>query len=117
MPRNHHHRMSTGRRPSQARRRLVVDYKRRREVLLLQRAEKCHTSKAAVERVAREIMDNLKFGLRLQRKAVEALQVASEDHLHGLFKQASLLAAHAGRTTVMKIDMELIRKLEKVRNE
>ncbi len=102
--------MSTGRRLGQARRRLVVriDSKRLREVRLLHQAEKCHTSKAAVERVTREIMDNLKFDMRIQPKAVEAIQVASEDHLHRLFKQARLLAAHAGRVTVMKRDVELI---------
>jgi histone H3/H4 len=116
MPRNHHWK-STGRRASQARRIVRIDNKRLREVRRLHKTEKCLTSKAAVERVARELMDNLKFDMRLQRKAVEAIQVAAEDHLHGLFKQARLLAAHAGRVTVMKRDVELIKKLDKIRNE
>ena len=92
-----------------------TDVKRLAEIRRLQKSEKCHTSKAAVERVTREIMETLKHGLRLAPAAVEAIQVASEDYLHELYQQASSLAKHAGRKTVKKEDLDMVKELGMIR--
>jgi histone H3/H4 len=91
------------------------NFKRLAEVRRLQKSETCHTSKAAIERVTREIMATLKHGMRIKPAAIEAIQVASEDYLHELFQQADILAAHAGRKTIQKRDLNMVKKLGKIR--
>jgi len=92
-----------------------IDVKRLAEIRRLQKSEKCHTSKAAIERVARETMLMFKPGMRLRQETVEALQVASEDYLHKLFQQADVVAAHAGRITITPGDLDLVKKLDEIR--
>ena len=91
------------------------NFKRLVEVRRLQQAEKCLIPKAAVKRVTREIMATLKHDIRIKSNAVEAIQVAAEDDLHKLFQQTDMLAAHAGRKTIKKADMDMATKLEAVR--
>jgi histone H3/H4 len=108
---------SIGHRPVAAQNTFVFspNPKRLRELRLLQRSEKCLTSKAAVKRVTREIMQGLnKHDMNLRSNVAEAIQTASEDYLHTLFEKAALLAAHAGRTTVMKKDLDLLTKLSQM---
>ncbi len=91
------------------------NFKRLVEVRRLQKSEKFLIPKAAVERVTREIMATLKHYIRIKPNAIEAIQVASEDYLHKLFQQADMLAAHAGRKTIKKADMDMANKLDAVR--
>ena len=86
------------------------------EMRKLQKVEECHTSKAAFRRLIREEMANWKPGMLVKPEAVEAVQVASEDHLHRLFQGAAACAAHMGRKTITVGDFELIGKLDKIRN-
>ncbi len=90
--------------------------KRNGRMRMLQKSEKCHTSKAAIERLIRDELVSLKHGLRLQPKAIEAVQTACEDDLHRLFLAAAAIAAHAGRKTIQPADFKLIAYLETVRN-
>ena len=50
-------------------------------------------------------------GYRFSLRGISALHVASEDYLVGLFEDSYLCALHAKRTTLMKKDMTLARKL------
>jgi histone H3/H4 len=80
----------------------------------LQKPQGYLTSTAAFSRITREVMAELKHGLRLQPAAVEAIQTASEDYLHKLFRKASTLAAHAGRTLVTAEDIALVKTLDDI---
>jgi histone H3/H4 len=95
---------------------LKLNHKRLHEIRRLQKSEKCHTSKAAVERLIRDELVSLKHGLRLQPTAVEVVQTACEDYLDKEFKMAAAIAAHAGRDTIQPADFKLIADLEKIRN-
>ena len=50
-------------------------------------------------------------GIRFSLRGIAALHVASEDYLVGLFEDSLLCALHAKRTTLMKKDINLARKL------
>ena len=54
--------------------------------------------------------------LRFQSQALQALQEATEAYLVGLFEDTNLCAIHAKRSTVMKKDMELARRIRGDRN-
>ena len=47
--------------------------------------------------------------------AFEALQVAAEDHLVGLFEDANLEAIHAKRTTIQPKDFQMARRIKEGR--
>ena len=65
------------------------------------------------QRLIREIIQEQKFktDVRFQTTAIFALQEASEAYLVWLFEDANLCAIHAGRVTIMPIDMQLARRL------
>ena len=86
--------------------------KRLAEVRKLQKSVEFITSTAAFGRITREVMATFKHGLRLQPKATEAIQTASEDFLHKLFRQAECLAAHAGRNTITVEDLQMVKTLK-----
>ena len=100
--------------PRQNGRNFTVNRKRLAELRRLQKSEKSTTSKAAFARITREIMDGYKHGLRLKSDTVDAIQTASEDYLHKLFKKAAVLAAHAGRTTITRDDLDLVKTLDEI---
>ena len=50
-------------------------------------------------------------GIRFSLRGIATLHVASEDYLVGLFEDSLLCALHAKRTTLMKKDINLARKL------
>ena len=54
--------------------------------------------------------------LRFQSQSLQALQEATEAYLVGLFEDTNLCAIHAKRSTVMKKDMELARRIRGDRN-
>jgi len=53
---------------------------------------------------------------RYQALAVEALQVASEEHLVKLFEDTNLCAIHGKRVTIMVKDLQLARRIRGERN-
>ena len=67
------------------------------------------------QRVVREIVyeegkkRNLTFQLRMQSRALLALQEAVEGYLVDLFRDSQFAAAHAKRVTVEPCDLQLVR--------
>jgi len=59
----------------------------------------------------REIAQDVRGEFRFRAEALEALQIAAEDYLVGLFEDANLLAIHARRVTIMPRDMQLARRI------
>ena len=58
-------------------------------------------------RLAREILNECNTRLRIQAKAISALQEATEAYLVDLFNDANLCAIHAKRVTLQLKDMQL----------
>ena len=82
-----------------------------REIRRYQKTTKLLMRKVPFQRVVREIAQDFKRDIRFQANAMLALQEASEAYLVGLFEDSNLCAIHAKRVTVMKVDMELARKI------
>ena len=59
----------------------------------------------------RKIVKKMIHPKRVTKKAIHAILEAVVDWLPGVFRHAVLVAAHAGRTTVMKKDLQLVRKI------
>ena len=45
------------------------------------------------------------------RRAIQALQEATESHLVGIFEDTNLCAIHAKRVTIMPRDMQLAKRI------
>jgi len=67
--------------------------------------------KLAFQRFAREIALSINPSLRFHKASVYALQVASEDYLIDIFKEANACADHANRCTIMLKDMSLAMRI------
>lgn len=65
----------------------------------------------ALRHVSAEVPAFRNNGLRWGRTAVEAMQVAVEKYLTGLFEDTGLCALHTARVTIFKKDMELARRI------
>ena len=63
------------------------------------------------QRLVREIIQDLRDGIRFQTTALLALQEASEAYLVGLLEDSNLCAIHAKRVTIMPRDIQLARRL------
>ena len=74
---------------------------------------KLDITKKSFSNLVYEITETMfpKQGYRFSLRGISALHVASEDYLVGLFEDSYLCALHAKRTTLMKKDMTLARKL------
>ncbi|XP_015515388.1 histone H3.3-like isoform X3 [Neodiprion virginianus] len=84
------------------------------EIRFLQKTTKLLIPKLPFARLVREIMLDLFPRLeinRIQAKALEALQEASEMYLVQFFEDAILLSLHAKRVTLFPTDMRLVRRL------
>lgn len=66
--------------------------------------------------MVKEISEGLMPGLRFQSQAILALQEATEAYIVTLFEDTNLCAIHAKRSTVMKKDMVLARRIRGDRN-
>ncbi len=95
-----------------------IDHKALGEIRRLQQeTEKPMCAKEAFKRVVHEVMDDVKSGMRIQKKALHMLQsVAEDDFLHKHFEQAACLAAHAGRNTITTDDTAMIKELDRIRD-
>jgi histone H3 len=82
-----------------------------REIRRYQRGTNLLIRKLPFQRLVREIAGDFASDLRFQSTAVEALQVAAEAYLVGLFEDTQLCAIHAGRVTIMPKDMSLARRI------
>jgi histone H3/H4 len=70
-------------------------------------------SKLPFQRLVRDIVSNYSTDepFRFTPQALQALHVASEDYLVGLFEDSYLCALHAKRVTLMRKDMNLARRI------
>ena len=87
-----------------------------REIRRYQKTTKLLLLKDPFSRIVREIAQDFKKDLRFQSNAVLALQESSEAYLTGLFEDANSFAIHAKRVTIMKKDMDLVRRIRGERN-
>ena len=62
-------------------------------------------------RLVREISMEINPDLRFNSEAIQALQVAAEDHMIRTFELTNLLANHGKRTTIMVKDIQLSQRL------
>lgn len=84
-----------------------------REIRTEQKSIKLAIPKRCFQRVVREIVQEKKGGeqTRFQKSAMEALQVASEDYLIRLFKDAGMLGLFSGRLSIFAKDLQMARYL------
>ncbi len=82
-----------------------------RDIRRYQKSTVLLIQKMPFQRLVREIAQFVRFDLRFQGSAIEALQEASEAYLVSLFEDANLCAIHAKRVTILPRDMHLARRL------
>lgn len=82
-----------------------------REIKRYQKATEPLLPRAPFQRLVRSVCQGIDGQLRFASQALLALQEASEAYLTGLFEDANLCAIHAKRSTVMKKDLELARRI------
>ena len=84
----------------------------RREIIKLQKSTKSMIRKAPFDRLVRECaQDQSRSELRFQKKAIEALQDATEAYADQLFQDCTAVAANSNRVTVYPKDMTLVRRM------
>jgi len=82
-----------------------------REIRRYQKSVRNLMPRAPFARLVRRIAGELNGDLRMQARALMALQEAAESYLTGLFEDTQLCALHAKRVTVMPKDMHLARRI------
>ena len=87
-----------------------------REIKRYQKSMDMLLPRAPFQRLVRSIVSDMDHELRFQSHALVALQEATEAYIVGVFEDTNLCAIHAKRSTVMKKDMELARRIRGDRN-
>lgn len=64
-----------------------------------------------MQRLIRELANEMSSNARFTPKALEAIQESTEAHLTETFRKANRLAIHADRVTVTPVDIELVATL------
>uniref|UniRef100_A0A0N4ZT55 Histone H3 n=1 Tax=Parastrongyloides trichosuri TaxID=131310 RepID=A0A0N4ZT55_PARTI len=82
-----------------------------REIKKYQKSTELLIRKLPFQRLVREVTQDFKIDLRIQKSAVMALQEAAESYLVGLFEDTNLCAIHAKRVTIMPKDIHLARRI------
>jgi histone H3 len=82
-----------------------------REIRKYQKSTELLIRKLPFQRLVREIAQDFKTDLRFQSQAVQALQVAAEAYLVGMFEDTNLCAIHAKRVTILAKDIQLARRI------
>ena len=82
-----------------------------REIKRYQKQTVMLLPRAPFQRLVRNICGEIDTELRFQAQALLALQEAAEAYVVGLFEDTNLCAIHAGRSTIMKKDLELARRI------
>ena len=81
-----------------------------REIRKYQKSTDLLIKKAPFIRLVKEILHG-RTEIRMQHKAVEALQEAAEYYITNLFDDANLCALHAKRITLQPKDMQLAMRI------
>ncbi len=83
-----------------------------REIRKYQESSGFLIKRAPFQRLVRDVTTGL-FGndYRFQNDAILALQEAAEAYVVGILSDTNICAIHAGRTTIMKKDMDLARRI------
>lgn len=76
------------------------------EMRKIQQSPENQFKKTPFNRLVREIGEDLKAGLRFGGTTVDALMEASQDYITELFERTQEAAIHAGRTTILKKDLQ-----------
>ena len=87
-----------------------------REIKKYQKTVDMMLPRAPFQRLVRNICSDLDHELRFQSQALTALQEAAEAYIVGVFEDTNLCAIHAKRSTILKKDMELARRIRGDRN-
>lgn len=82
-----------------------------REIRKFQKSTELLLRKLPFARLVREISQDYKSDLRFEKRAIIALQEASEAYLVSLFEDTNLCAIHAKRVTIMPKDIQLARRI------
>lgn len=82
-----------------------------REIRKYQKSTELLIRKLPFQRLIREITQDFKSDLRFEKRAIIALQEASEAYLVALFEDANLCAIHAKRVTIKPQDIQLSRRI------
>ena len=82
-----------------------------REIRRYQKSTNLLTKFAPFQRVVREVAQGYKADVRFQRRAILALQEATEAYIVGIFEDTNLCAIHAKRVTIMPRDIRLARRI------
>lgn len=82
-----------------------------KEIRHYQKGTELLIKRAAFQRLVKEIAQEFKTDLRFQVAALEALQVAAESYIIGLFEDTNLCTIHAKRVTIMPKDILLARRI------
>ena len=84
-----------------------------REIRRYQKSTNLLMRKVPFQRVVREVAYEVKPNLRFQADALKALQEACEMHMVDLFECANLAAINCKRVTIMKRDLQLIKRINR----
>ena len=87
-----------------------------REIRRYQKTTELLLRKLPFMRLVREVAQDFRSDCRFQSVAILILQEASEQYLTGVMEETQLCAIHAKRITIMKADMDLVRKIRKNNN-
>ena len=82
-----------------------------REIKRYQKQTTFLLPRAPFQRLVRSICDGIDNDLRFQSQALLAVQEAAEAYMTGLFEDTNLCAIHANRSTIMKKDLDLARRI------
>lgn len=72
-----------------------------REIRKYQKSTDLLIRKSPFERVVREVLEEIRIGVRIQRAATHAIHEAAEAYLVGLLSDSQLCAFHAKRCTLL----------------
>ena len=84
-----------------------------REIRKYQKSTDLLLCKLPVQRLARELTQNVRGDLCFQATALAASQEASKAYLIGLLEDKNLCAIHARRVTIMPKDLQLSRQIRR----
>ena len=63
-------------------------------------------------RLVKEVAADINPDIKFQKKAIEALQEATEHYMVELFRDSNLLAIHADRKTITPEDLQLAARIK-----
>ena len=85
-----------------------------REIKKCQKSTNLLIPRLAFQRLVREIANDFKDELRFERKALEAIQEATEAHVIELLGASSIIAIHTGRVGIKVQDLKVAQQVRKI---